>query len=237
MQRGKSHSSLWKTEFASDGGEAMHENRRDAIATSPSELDPGSKWFAAYTATHHEKHVHQQLADRRVESFLPVYRTCREWKKRVPEDVELPLFPNYVFVRISRAQRGVVLGTPGIYSLVGSSHNAWELPKREIEALREGIKERKIEPHQYLVVGEKVRVKSGLLAGLEGVVVRRKNNLQMILSLDQIMQSVAIEVDASELESAQEKSDQRGNSPRGTSRETGTKRIRLNEFRISGDQP
>jgi transcription antitermination factor NusG len=158
------------------------------------------KWYAAYTATHHEKHVQQQLADRRVESFLPLYSIRRQWKKRLPATAQLPLFPNYVFVRISRAERGAVLGTPGVFAIVGAGAHAWELPEREIEALRNGLHERKIEPHPYLVVGERARVASAVLAGLEGVILRKKNNLHIVLSLDQIMQSVAIEVDASELE-------------------------------------
>ncbi len=179
----------------------MREDREDAIASSPGDPAPAAKWFAAYTATHHEKHVHQQLTDRHVESFLPLYSTRRQWKKRNPENVELPLFPNYIFVRIARRERAAVLGTPGVFSIVGSQQMAWELPEREIEALRSGLHERKIEPHRYFVIGERARVKSGVLAGLEGVVVRKKNNLQIVLTLEQIMKSVAIEVDARELES------------------------------------
>ena len=157
------------------------------------------KWVAVYTATHHESRVHSLLAERGVESFLPVYTARRQWKKRPPVAVQFPLFPNYVFVRIAE-RRSVILGTPGVFSIVGSGKNAWELPDKEIETLRIGIRERKVEPHPYLNLGERARVVSGVLAGLEGIVVRKKNNLQMVLSLDQIMRSVAIAVDARELE-------------------------------------
>ena len=105
-----------------------------------------------------------------------------------------------IFVRIERGQRTAVLGTPGVFSLVGSAREAWELPEREVEALRSAILLRKLEPHPYLVIGERARVRSGMLAGLEGVIVRRKNNLHIVISLDQIMRSVAIEVEADELE-------------------------------------
>lgn len=163
------------------------------------------KWFAAYTASHHEKHVLNQLAHRNVESYLPLYKASRQWQKRPSVTLDLPLFPNYVFVRISRNQRADVLGTPGVFSIVGSASNAWELPEREIEALRSGLNERNVEPHPYLVVGERARVKSGALAGLEGVIVRKKNNLNIVLTLDNIMQSIAIEVEAKELEPVPEK--------------------------------
>ena len=160
------------------------------------------RWFAVYTASHHEKHVLEQLSHRQVESFLPLYTESRRWSKRKPVDLSLPVFPNYVFVHIDHGQRAAVLGTPGIFSIVGSSQKPWELPDWEILALRNGLKSRKIRPHPRLVVGERARIKSGVLAGLEGVIIREKQNLRMVMCLDQIMRSVAIEVSAEELESA-----------------------------------
>lgn len=160
----------------------------------------GPKWYALYTATHHEKHVLGHLVSRGVECFCPLYSAPREWKKRKRITLELPLFPNYIFIRISGEQRGVVLGAPGVFSIVGSSQDAWELPDREIEALRSGLQHRNVQPHSYLSVGERARVVSGPLAGLEGVIVRDKQNCRIVLTLDQIMRSVCIEVDATELE-------------------------------------
>jgi transcriptional antiterminator RfaH len=157
-------------------------------------------WFAVYTATHHEKQVHEQLTGRRVDSYLPLYKADRHWKKRSAMTIDIPLFPNYVFVRITHSQRTAVLGTPGVYSIVGSGPKAWELSEREIETLRAGLPKRKVRPHPYLVVGDRARIKSGVMAGLEGVIVRQKNNLHLILNLDQIMQSIAIEVAPEELE-------------------------------------
>ena len=160
----------------------------------------GFKWFAAYTATHHEKQVLAQLADRRVDTYLPLYKADRQWKKRPAVTIDLPLFPNYVFVRISQSQRTAVLGTPGVYSIVGSAQRSWELPEWEIETLRAELPKRKVQPHPYLAVGDRARIKSGVMAGLEGVIVRQKNNLHLVLSLDQIMQSIAIQVAPEELE-------------------------------------
>jgi transcription antitermination factor NusG len=189
-----------KTAFPTDGGEAMPEICTNSRTTAADLSMTAPKWFAAYTLTHHERRVLHHLIDRRVEAFLPCYETSRKWKKRLAIIVNLPLFPNYVFVRIGRQQRTAVLGTPGVFSIVGSGQDAWELPERDIEALRNGIRERTAEPHPYLTVGERARVVSGPLAGLEGIIVRKKNNLHIVLSLDRIMQSIAIEVAAGELE-------------------------------------
>lgn len=158
------------------------------------------RWFALYTTPRHEKHVSEMLAEREIETFLPLYRTNRQWKKSRPVVLELPLFPTYVFVRIARDKRGAVLGVPGALSIVGSGREPWPLPDPEIEAIRLGSQMRTIEPHPYLTVGERVRIKSGLMTGVEGVVVRRKNDFRVVLTLDAIMRSVAVEVDADDIE-------------------------------------
>lgn len=162
--------------------------------------DSALQWFAAYTTPRHEKHVGEVLAERNIESFLPLYRTVRQWKKSSPVTLELPLFPCYLFVRINRAARGAVLSLPGVVSIVGSTKEPWPLPQLEVEALRLGARLGKAEPHPYLRVGERVRIKSGLMAGVEGILVRKKNEFRFVLTLEAIMRSVAVEVDASELE-------------------------------------
>jgi len=159
-----------------------------------------AKWFAVYTTPRHEKHVSELLKNRTIETFLPLYRAARQWKKRCPVTLELPLFPNYVFVRVAQRERGTVLGIPGVLSIVGSGRESWPLPDCEIDALRSGLHLRKVEPHPYLVVGDRARIKSGALAGMEGVILRKKNNFRVVLTLEMIMQSVAVEVDADELE-------------------------------------
>ena len=94
------------------------------------------QWFAAYTTPRHEKHVAELLTERSIETFLPLYRTVRQWKKSSPVTLELPLFPCYLFVHISRSARGTVLGLPGVLSIVGSPKEPWPLPHFEIDALR-----------------------------------------------------------------------------------------------------
>ena len=115
-------------------------------------------------------------------------------------NLELPLFPNYVFVRIDSRERVRVLEVPGVLSLIGFGRNLAPLPDFEIEALRSGLGQLKIEPHAYLVIGERVRIKAGPMTGMEGVLVRKKSNFRVVLTLDAIMQSVAVEVAAGDLE-------------------------------------
>jgi transcription antitermination factor NusG len=87
-----------------------------------------------------------------------------------------------------------------VHSIVGSSKDPWPIPDCEIEALRRGLQMHKVEPHPYLKVGERVRIKTGLMAGVQGILVRKKSEFRVVLTLDAIMRSVAVEVDADDLE-------------------------------------
>jgi len=169
----------------------------DRLAVTP---DLCANWFAAYTNSHHEKRVASYFAERRIESFLPMYATRRRWRNGCEMDLEFPLFANYVFVRIDPRERVRVLAVPGVLSLVGFGRTLAPLPDFEIEALRTGLRLRKISPHPHLVIGDRVRIKAGPMIGMEGVLVRKKNNLRVVLALDVIMQSIAVEVDADDLE-------------------------------------
>ena len=159
-------------------------------------------WVAAYTSSHHEKRVASYLSERRIESFLPLYSTTHHWKNRCAMKLDLPLCPNSVFVRMTHRDRARVLEVPGVWSLVSFGRSLASLPDFEIAALRSGVGQRKIEPHPYLVVGERVRIKAGAMLGMEGVLVREKNRSRIVIAIEAIRQSVAVEVDAVDLEPA-----------------------------------
>jgi transcription antitermination factor NusG len=159
------------------------------------------RWYAAYTCANHEKRVAKQLEERAVEHFLPLYGSVRRWKDRKVK-LELPFFPGYVFVHLALRDRLRVLQTPGVARLVGFGGLPTPLPDQEVEAMRNGLQRQlRLEPHPYLTIGRRVRLKSGPLLGLEGVLVRRKGLLRLVLSLDLIQRSVAVEVDVSDVES------------------------------------
>jgi transcription antitermination factor NusG len=157
------------------------------------------QWYAAYTRSHHEKCVAEQLQTRTVEHFLPLYETVRQWKDR-RKRMELPLFPGYIFVRIPLQERLRVLVVPGVVRLVGFDNRPAALPDIEIEALRSVLgRGLRSEPHRYLTVGRRVRVARGALAGMEGVLVRKKGRVRLVLSIDLIRQSAMIEVDSADV--------------------------------------
>lgn len=183
-----------------DGSEALPRVRDVAAAPGAADASGSLRWFAAYTSPRHEKRVSQHMDLRQIQHFLPVYRTLRRWNNGCKVTIELPLFPNYIFVRIPERQRVSVLEVPGVVSMVGSGRELLPLPDFEIAALRSGLEQRKVEPHPYLITGERARIKSGPFAGMEGVLVRKKNDLRVVLTLEQIMRSVVVEIDGDEVE-------------------------------------
>jgi len=157
-------------------------------------------WYAVYTAPQHEKSVLRQLDVREVESFLPTYETVRVWKNRQRMKLVLPLFPTYLFVRIDPRERVKVLQSPGVLKIVGNSRENISLPSSEVEFLRSNFCKQRIEPYRDLIVGEKVRVKSGVMQGLQGTLVRKNSSMRFVLTLELINQHAAIQVDAQDLE-------------------------------------
>ena len=141
---------------------------------------------------------------RKIESFLPTYKTVRLWKNRQRIKLELPLFPGYLFVRIASRDQVKVLQCPGVLHVIGNGSGPIALPDREIEALRLASREMRIEPYRELVLGEKVRIKSGLMRGVEGTLVRKDDSFRFVLMLQLSNQHAAIHVDAEDLEAAHE---------------------------------
>jgi transcription antitermination factor NusG len=158
-----------------------------------------SHWCAVYVIARHEKVVADHMARRSVESFLPLYRSVRSWKNRRAQ-VELPLFPSYLFIRISVAERIRVLETPGVVHIVSFRGMPVAVPDEQIDALRIALQLRRSEPCAYLAAGGRIRIKAGPLQGLEGVVVRHNNHARIIVSVDFIQRSTSVELSPGDLE-------------------------------------
>ena len=159
-----------------------------------------ARWYAVYTSSRHEKVVAKQLTDRRIETFLPLYRSWHRWKDR-RKQVELALFPSYVFVKIAIQYRLGVLQVPGVVTIVGFNGQPFALPEQEINTLRSGLeKQVYAEPHSYLRVGRRVRVVRGPMEGAEGILSRKKDKYRVVISVDVLMRSIAVEVDEADLE-------------------------------------
>jgi transcription antitermination factor NusG len=180
-------------------GETAFENQRAEVAAVTAGYS-APQWYAAYTCANHEKRVSKQLGVRRVEHFLPLYRSVRRWKDR-RVTLDLPLFPGYVFVRLALRNRLQVQQVPGVAQLVGFDGRPAALPEHEIDALRTSLVSGvRAEPHPFLRVGQRVRVKNGPLAGMEGVLLRRKGSLRLVISIELIQRSVAVDADAADVE-------------------------------------
>lgn len=173
------------------------------ISSPPGTVAASARWFALYTCSRHEKRVAQHLTEREIEHFLPLYRTQHKWRDGSRVTLDLPLFPGYVFVRIPRRDRVRVLSVPGALTVVGGTGGEpAAVPDAAIDSLRMGLARNVVEPHPLLTVGQRVRIRAGAFAGMAGVVMRRKSGLRVILTFEEILQSVAVEVDEADLEAA-----------------------------------
>jgi transcription antitermination factor NusG len=159
-----------------------------------------AQWYAAYTYAKHEKRVAHQLEERFIESFLPTYRSVRRWKDR-RKVLELPLFPSYIFVQLNGKNRLDLLRLPGVLGLVCFQGRPAPVESAEIENLRLGLVDRTIvHPHPYLKAGRRVRIRSGSMAGVEGVLVRKKDCSRVVLSISLLQRSVSIDIDEADVE-------------------------------------
>jgi transcription antitermination factor NusG len=158
------------------------------------------QWYAAYTRPHHEKCIADELASHSVEHFLPLYRCVHKWKDR-RKSLELPLFPNYIFVRISLQNRLHVLRVPGVVDLVGFGGMPSSLPEEEIAELREVLTHNvQVQPCAYLAAGTRMRITGGALAGLEGLLIRHNGKYHVVLSVELIRCSMLVHVDMASVE-------------------------------------
>ncbi len=169
-------------------------------------------WYAIYTRHQHEKTVAQILTGKGFNTFLPLYATTHNWKDRT-KALTLPLFPCYVFLKGGIERRLQIITTPGIYGLVSSAGQPAAIPDIEIEAIRRVVESgTRVEIHPFLRCGSWVRVKCGPLAGIEGILVRKKNVSRLVLTVEILGTAAAIEVGAFQVESI--------NAPRGRDRDT-----------------
>jgi len=175
--------------------------RYAGIAALPvSEAEP--HWYAVHTCANHEKRVANQLVEREVEHFLPLYHSVRRWSDRRVE-LDLPLFPGYVFVWLALRDKLRVVQIASVVRLVGFGGLPVALPDTEMEIMRAGLsKSLRAEPHPFLTVGRRVRITGGPFAGLEGILKKKKGNLRAVVSLNLIQRSVAVDVEIADIRSA-----------------------------------
>jgi transcription antitermination factor NusG len=170
------------------------------VSTLSIENSLNAPWYAAYTFARHEKQVARQLEERHIQAFLPTYKSVRRWKDR-RKVLDVPLFPSYIFVQMSTDNRLELLRLPGVLGLVCIQGKPVPVAGDEIQNLMQGIVEgTAIHPHPYLKAGCKVRVRSGVMAGLEGILVRRRDGARVVLSISLLQRSVSVNIDEADVE-------------------------------------
>ena len=161
---------------------------------------PPAQWYALYTRSRHEKQVATQLEQRDIQFFLPLYSSVRRWKDR-RVNLQLSLFPGYIFVHTSLRHRIEVLTVPGAVRFVAFNGRPAVLPEPDVLRLRAGLDQGlRAQPHPYLQIGRRVRVCGGPFAGTEGILLRKKNHFRLVVSIDLIMRSIAVDMDAADVE-------------------------------------
>jgi transcription antitermination factor NusG len=161
-------------------------------------------WYSLHTRPRHEKLVAQRLQERGVTAFLPLVTEVHRWSDR-KKTVQMPLFSCYVFAKFkpNRAERLRVLRVDGVFSLVGAKGEGSPIPDGQIDAVRSLVEtELPWSSHPFLKIGQRVRIKSGALDGMEGILLSRNGDQTLVISIDAIQRSLAVRVEGYEVEPA-----------------------------------
>ena len=159
-------------------------------------------WFALQTRSQHEKVVVQRLSDKGIMTFLPLVRQVHRWSDR-RKTIELPLFSCYVFAKLSprNDERLRVLLVEGVLKVVGNHGLGTPIPAEQIETIRTLVEEElPYCSHPFLKVGQRVRIRSGALNGIEGILVSRSRERSLVVSLDAIQRSLAVRIEGYDIE-------------------------------------
>ena len=182
--------------FSFSNFEPTYLSRKEGAIPFAKDLDSASRWYAIYTRSRYEKQVAEQIERKRVPVFLPLRLEVHRWQDRY-QKVEVPMFRGYLFAQFATnsADRTAILSTAGVVRIVGFGQEYTEVPGEQIEALRRLADERVLlHPHRYLRIGQRVKVASGSLAGMEGILVRIKRRERLVIAVDAIQQAVAVEL-------------------------------------------
>jgi transcription antitermination factor NusG len=152
-------------------------------------------WYALFTRHQHEKSVALSLSNKSHEVYLPLYRSVRRWQDRAKQ-LWLPLFPCYVFIREGMDRQLQIVTTPGVIHIVKWGGRPAMIPQTQINSARQIVESCLfVETHPYLRCGDRVRVKTGPLMGVEGILTRKKGVARLVVSMEMLGRSAAVEID------------------------------------------
>ncbi len=173
--------------------------------TLATEATPGSEqtnWYAVQTRARHEKRVAERFREQGLAIFLPLVSEVRRWSDR-KKTVELPLFGCYVFVKVaaSREERLRVCCVDGVLRIVGGKGEGAPIPDEQIDAVRTITSQQLVwSEHPFLRIGQRVRIKSGALNGVEGILVARDGARTLVVSVDAIQRSLSVRIEGYDVE-------------------------------------
>ncbi len=152
-------------------------------------------WYAVRVRSRFEQVTSAVLRSKGYEEFVPLVRTRRSWSDRIKE-LQVPLFPGYVFCRFNVTHRLPILQAPGVVTLVGFGTSPIPIPDEEIQAVRAMVQSGlHVQPYPFLRAGQKIRIDRGPLSGVEGVVVELKKHFRLVASVSLLQRSVSVEID------------------------------------------
>jgi transcriptional antiterminator NusG len=160
------------------------------------------QWYAVQTRGRHEKKVATKLNEKGIETFLPAMREVHRWSDR-NKIVEVPLFPCYTFVRaaVDSSERLRIVQTDGVVRIVGTGTELSAIDAKQIDDIRMLLgAEVPMMMYPCLKVGQRIRVRSGCLAGLEGILVSRPRESTLVICVEAIQRAIAINVDGYQIE-------------------------------------
>ena len=152
-------------------------------------------WFALQVRNRYENIVSAYLKGKGFEWFLPLYKSRHRWSDRFKE-IELPLFPGYVFCRLNAVDRLPVLMIPGVHQIVGLGRTPTPIDESEIAVIQAAVKSGlPTEPWQFLQIGQRVRIEQGPLCGLEGILLGFRRHHCLVLSVTLLQRSIAVQLE------------------------------------------
>jgi transcription termination/antitermination protein NusG len=156
----------------------------------------GAQWYAIQTRPRHEKKVVAELAEKGVCSYLPLLAQVHRWSDR-RKIVHTPLFSCYAFVNavLTAEARCSMLQIWGVLGFVGPQRRAVPIPGDQIESVRRLLNQVGAEPHPFLKVGQRVRVRGGCLDGIEGILTSRQRDKFLVISVDAIQRSLSVSLE------------------------------------------
>jgi len=162
----------------------------------------GTKWYAVQTRARHEKVIARRLQEQGISTFLPLVTEVHRWSDR-KKIIELPLFSCYLFARLAPTDedRSRVLRLDGVFQFVGARGGGTPIPDEQIDAVRILVQEHiPVHSYPFLRIGQRVRIRSGALNGVEGILVARNGDHTLVVSIDAIQRSLAVRIEGYDVE-------------------------------------